>query len=85
MRHFLLWWALLPTVALGQSLDSLHVMVDAEAVSAIPYVYRSFQEAVAHLKDGTSRDPMTVYIRPGVYWIDDPDDSEERMGAYPLA
>ena len=80
MRHFLLWWALLPTVALGQSLDSLHVMVDAEAVSAIPYVYRSFQEAVAHLKDGTSRDPMTVYIRPGVYWIDDPDDSEVRVG-----
>ena len=80
MRRFLLLLALLPAVALGQSLDSLHVMVDAEAVSAIPYVYRSFQEAVAHLKDGTSRDPMTVYIRPGVYWIDDPDDSEVRVG-----
>ena len=80
MRRFLLWWALLPAVALGQSLDSLHVMVDAEAVSVTPYVYKSFQEAVAHLKDGTPKNPMTIYIRSGVYWIDDPDDSEVRVG-----
>lgn len=80
MRHFLLWWALLPAVALGQSLDSLHVMVDAEAVSVTPYVYKSFQEAVAHLKDGTPKNPMTIYIRSGVYWIDDPDDPEVRVG-----
>lgn len=80
MRHFLLWWALLPAVALGQSLDSLHVMVDVEAVSVTPYVYKSFQEAVAHLKDGTPKNPMTIYIRSGVYWIDDPDDPEVRVG-----
>ena len=80
MRRFLLLWALLPAVALGQSLDSLHVMVDAEAVSAVPYVYKSFQEAVAHLKEGSPQNPMTVYIRPGVYWIDDPDDPEVRIG-----
>ena len=80
MRRFLLWWAFLPAVALGQSLDSLHVMVDVEAVSVTPYVYKSFQEAVAHLKDGTPKNPMTIYIRSGVYWIDDPDDPEVRVG-----
>ena len=80
MRRFLLWWAFLPAVALGQSLDSLHVMVDAEAVSVTPYVYKSFQEVVAHLKDGTPKNPMTIYIRSGVYWIDDPDDPEVIVG-----
>lgn len=80
MRRFLLLWALLPIVALAQSLDSLHIMVDAEGVSGVPHVYRTFQEAAAHLKDGTAECPMTVYIRPGVYWLDDPDDPAVRVG-----
>ena len=80
MRRLLLLWTLLPAVALAQSLDSLHILVDAEAVSSVPHVYKTFQEAVAHLVDGTAEQPMTVYIRPGVYWIDDPDDPTVKVG-----
>ena len=80
MRRLLLLWALLPVVALAQSLDSLHVIVDAEAVSGVPHVYKTFQEAAAHFKEGTAENPMTVYIRPGVYWIDDPDDTTVKVG-----
>ena len=80
MRRLLLWWALLPAVALAQSLDSLHILVDAEAVSSVPHVYKSFQEAVAHLKEGSAAHPMTVYLRPGVYWVDDPDDPTVKVG-----
>lgn len=38
-----------------------------------PYVYRTFQEAVANLHDGTESEPMHVYIAPWVYWLNDPD------------
>ena len=39
------------------------------------YVYRTFQEVVAHLKAGTGADDrMTIYVAPYVYWVDDPDD-----------
>ena len=80
MRRLLLLWALLPAVALAQSLDSLHILVDAEANSSVPYVYKTFQEAAAHFKEGSAAHPMTVYIRPGVYWIDDPDDPTVKEG-----
>ena len=50
-------------------------MVDAESSTHSPFVYSSFQEAAAHFRDG-----MTVYINPGVYWIDDPDDPQVRVG-----
>ena len=80
MRRLLLLWALLPAVALAQSLDSLHVLVDTEAVAAVPHVYKTFKEAAAHFKEGSATRPMTVYIRPGVYWIDDPDDPAVKVG-----
>ena len=80
MHRLLLLWALLPAMAFAQSLDSLHIIVDAEASSENPYVYKTFQEAAAHFQDGTPEHPMTVYVRPGVYWIDDPDDSTVKVG-----
>ena len=49
--------------------------MDAEAEYGVPYTYQTFQAASAHLMDG-----VTVYIRPGVYWIDDPDDPPVRVG-----
>ena len=53
-------------------------LTDAEAATN-PYVYNSFQEAMQHLQSGTSAENrMTVLIRPGVYWIDDPDNPEVR-------
>lgn len=80
MRRLLLLWAFLPAVALAQSLDSLHIMIDAETDFNVPHVYKTFQEAAAHFKNGSSASPMTVYIRPGVYWIDDPDDPTVKEG-----
>lgn len=51
---------------------------DAEAAQN-PFVFNSFKEAMQHLQPGTSAENrMTVLIRPGVYWIDDPDDPEVR-------
>ena len=69
MRLLSLLLATLPLMVSAQSLDRHHIMVDMEASSSIPYTYRTFQEAVAHLQDST-----VVYVKPGVYWIDDPDD-----------
>ena len=51
---------------------------DEEAAGS-PFVFNSFQKAMQHLKPGTSADDrMTVLIRPGVYWVDNPDDPEVR-------
>ncbi|MCD8185217.1 MAG: hypothetical protein LUD68_01785 [Rikenellaceae bacterium] len=43
-----------------------------------PYVFNSLQAAVSALTDGTPDDPMTLYIAPWVYWVDDPDDPAVR-------
>ena len=75
MLRLLLLGALMPLLAHAQHLDSLHLMVDAEASDNIPYTFRTFQEAATHFVDGT-----TVYIRPGVYWIDNPDDPTVKVG-----
>lgn len=45
-----------------------------------PFVYSSINEAAKHLTDGTEMSPMTLYIAPYVYWIDNPDDPSERLG-----
>ena len=75
MRRLFFLWTLMPVVAFAQGLDSLHIMVDAEARVQSPFVYHTFQDATAHFRDG-----ITVYIKPGVYWIDDPDDPTVRVG-----
>lgn len=51
---------------------------DAQAAQS-PYMFRSFNEAMAKLNDGTSSDPMRVYLAPWVYWVDDPDDPQDRV------
>ena len=43
-----------------------------------PYIFRTFNEAVEKLNDGTPEEPMRLYIAPWVYWVDDPDDPEVR-------
>ena len=74
LRLFLLG-ALIPLLTRAQNPDSLHIVVDGTATAGTPYTYRTFQEASAHFTDG-----VTVYIKPGVYWIDDPDDNTVRIG-----
>ncbi len=65
----------MPLITFAQHLDSLHLMIDATAKENIPYVYKTFQAASNHFING-----VTVYIRPGVYWIDDPDDLTVKVG-----
>lgn len=48
------------------------------AAAESPYIFTSFNEAMANVTDGTTKEPMRVYIAPWVYWVDDPDDPEVR-------
>ena len=74
-RNLLLLGTLWSLLASAQKLDSFHIMVDAGAKDNTPYTYKTFQEACNHLVDG-----ITIYIQPGVYWIDDPDDTTVKVG-----
>lgn len=74
-RNLLLLGTLWSLIASAQTLDSRHIMVDAGAKGNTPYTYTTFQEACNHLVDG-----VTIYIQPGVYWIDDPDDATIKVG-----
>ncbi len=62
-------------------LDESNFYVDSaisdEDISS-PYVFKSFNEAAAHVKDGCAEKPMSIYMAPGVYWVDNPDDPEIR-------
>ncbi len=75
MRNFLLLGIIMPLCVTAQRLDSLHLMVDTRSDGKSPHVYQTFQDASAHFIDG-----VTVFVRPGVYWIDDPDDATVRVG-----
>jgi hypothetical protein len=50
-------------------------------IAGHPFVFNSLNEALAHVTDGSDEQPMTVYIAPYVYWIDDPDDPNDRTPA----
>ncbi len=53
---------------------------DAEAAK-YPYVFSDINKALDRIKDGTEAEPMTLYIAPYVYWIDDPDDPAIRKSS----
>ena len=67
-----------PVVAQPQ-LDARHLLLDGSLsdaeVAGREHVYNTLQDAVAHLSDTT-----TIYIRPWVYWVDDPDTPAVRVG-----
>ena len=46
-----------------------------------PYVFKTFNDAIAKAVDGTVEEPMCIYIEPWVYWVDDPYNPEVE---YPL-
>ena len=62
---------------MAQSLDSHHLLLDSQLDDAekSPYAFKDFKEAVAHFTDET-----TLYVKPGVYWVDDPDTPEVLTG-----
>lgn len=53
---------------------------DADAAK-YPSVFNSLNEALKQVKDGSESSPMTLYIAPYVYWVDDPDDPAVREPA----
>ncbi|MBQ9660019.1 MAG: hypothetical protein IJV37_01965 [Bacteroidales bacterium] len=65
-------------VALGPRALYVDGSLTAAQAAASPYVFNSFNEAMAHIQDGTREAPMRVYIAPWVYWVDDPDDGQIR-------
>jgi hypothetical protein len=68
-----------------KTLNEKTFFVDGQLSSAeaakYPFVFNSFNEAAKHFIDGTAQQPMTVYLAPYVYWIDDPDDPAIRVPA----
>lgn len=67
-----------------KELGPLAFFIDAQLseteAARSPYLFRSVNEAAQHLLDGSEEEPMTLYIAPNVYWIDDPDDPAVRKG-----
>ena len=68
------------TVTLGPRALYVDGSLSAADAAKSPYIFNSFNEAMAHLQDGTREAPMRVYIAPWVYWVDDPDDGQVRRG-----
>ena len=71
---------LVPSQTMAQRLDATHIMIDAETTVNAKHIYRTFQDAAARIADANNAEGITVYIRPGVYWIDDPDDNTVKIG-----
>ncbi len=42
------------------------------AIKNFPYVYNTFNDAIASATNGTEDNPMVIYLAPYVYWIHDP-------------
>lgn len=65
-------------IALNEKAFFVDGQLTAEEAAKHPFVFNSVNEAAKHLTDGTEANPMTLYIAPYVYWIDDPDDPTVR-------
>ena len=60
---------------IADKLDAYHLYLDARLDKDIPFAYSDFREAAAHMGDS-----CTLYIAPGVYWVDDPDTPKVVVG-----
>lgn len=66
-------------IELGSNSFFIDGQLTNEETTKYKYVYNSINEASKHLINGTEASPMTLYIAPWVYWIDNPDDPEIRV------
>ena len=66
------------TIVLGPKSFFIDNQLSNAEAAKYPYVFNSINEASKHLSDGSEAAPMTLYIAPNVYWIDNPDDPEIR-------
>lgn len=62
------------TIQLSETAIYLDGSLSDELAVQYPYVYNDITKALSAdaLKNGTADNPMTVYVAPYVYWIDDP-------------
>lgn len=62
------------TIQLSETAIYLDGSLSDELAAKYPYVYNDITKALSAdaLKNGTADKPMTVYVAPYVYWIDDP-------------
>ena len=62
------------TIQLSETAIYLDGSLSDEVADKYPYVYNDITKALSDssLKNGTEEAPMTVYVAPFVYWIDDP-------------
>lgn len=62
------------TIQLSETAIYLDGSLSDELAAQYPYVYNDITKALSAdaLKNGTAGKPMTVYVAPYVYWIDDP-------------
>ena len=62
------------TIQLSETAIYLDGSLSDELAAQYPYVYNDITKALSAdaLKNGTANNPMTVYVAPYVYWIDDP-------------
>lgn len=66
-------------IKLGPKVFFVDGQLSDEEVSGYDYVFNSVNEAAQFLTDGSEESPMTLYIAPYVYWLDDPDDPDIRI------
>ncbi|WP_304200123.1 hypothetical protein [Flavobacterium alvei] len=66
-------------IELGPKSFYIDGQLSNEETAKYNYVYNSINEASKHLTNGNEASPMTLYIAPWVYWIDNPDDPEIRI------
>lgn len=66
-------------IELGPKSFLINGQLTNEETAKYKHVYNSINEASKHLTNGTEASPMTLYIAPWVYWIDNPDDPEIRL------
>lgn len=66
-------------IELGANSFFIDGQLTNEETAKYKHVYNSINEASKHLTNGTEASPMTLYIAPWVYWIDNPDDPEIRL------
>ena len=66
------------TIDLGPKSFFIDRELSDAQVAKYPFTFNSINAAVKQLTNGSEAAPMTLYIAPNVYWIDNPDDPEIR-------
>lgn len=68
------------TIVLGPKAIFIDGNITDEMAENHPFVFNSFRKAAGCFVDGTSDEPMRVYLAPYVYWADSPDTPAVAVG-----